>query len=57
MLAAARLLPTAMMHERGIHGETVCPDLALPGKSFAPHQICPLSDGQETDPERAKGAH
>jgi len=29
----------------------------LPGKSFAPHQICPLSDGQETDPERAKGAH
>jgi len=31
--------------------------LALPGKSFAPHQICPLSEGQETDPERAKGAH
>ena len=30
-LAAGSLVTTAMMHERGIHGETVCPDLAQGG--------------------------
>jgi len=41
MLAAARLLPTAMMHERGIHGETVCPDLALSANwSASPEHVC-----------------
>jgi hypothetical protein len=28
-LAAGSLVATAMMHERGIHEETVCPDLAI----------------------------
>jgi hypothetical protein len=29
--AAGSLVTTAMTHERGIHGETVCPDLARGG--------------------------